>query len=470
MAKIAFFHKDLYERLGIMSISAVLKKNGHTCEIFCKDAEKKFTESILKYRPDVITCGPCTTEHVFDLQTLRELKDIYPDFVAVIGGHHATVYTNVINEPQVDVMCMGEAEYTLLELMNSIEQSKNYNNIEGAWVKYRHGRIYKNPIRLLIENLDALPFPDRKIYYDKYKLLRDNPTKTFMASRGCPFQCSYCFNHYYQKLYRMKGKYVRYRSPENVIAEIKEVMNNYNLTWVQFHDSTFNSHYQYTSKFLNHYKNSNLPDFICNIRVENLDENLAKLMKESGCDKVTLGVECGNEDIRRTILKRYMTNEQIIGACALIKKYNIRLFTSNMVGLPNETVNDAFKTIEVNRKIKPEISNCYVLVPFPKTDISEYCIENGCLKRDHDIDSLPSTNSNKSIIINKDINKLINIQKMFYYLVKFPKYEFFFRNLMCLPPNKLFSKLHDMPYHIRSLKYEDRMVGKFKILCKMIKD
>lgn len=470
MVKIAFFHKDLYERLGIMSISAVLKKNGHTCEVFCKDAEKNFIESILNYRPDVVTCGPCTTEHVFDLKILRELKEINPDLITVIGGHHATVYTDVIEEPHIDIMCIGEAEYSMLELMDSIEQSKNYNNVEGLWVKDRQGRIYKNPIRPLTENLDALPFPDRKIYYDKYKLLRSNPTKTFMASRGCPFQCSYCFNHYYQKLYKMKGKYVRYRSPENVIAEIKEVMNNYNLKWVQFHDSTFNSHYQYTSKFLNRYKNSNLPGFICNIRVENLDENLVKLMKESGCDKVTLGVECGDEDTRKNIFKRYMTNAQILSACALIKKYNIRLFTSNMVGLPNETVNDAFKTVEINRKINPEMSNCYVLVPFPKTDISDYCIENGYLRRNQDIDSLPSTNSNKSVVINKDINKLINIQKLFYYLVKYPKYEFFFRKLAYLPPNKLFSKLHDIPYHIRSIKYEDRMVRKFKLLFNILKD
>lgn len=131
----------------------------------------------------------------------------------------------------------GEGEYALLEVANRFDEKKDLSTIENLWVK-KKDRIFRNDVRPLIVNLDELPFPDRNLYVKKYPFLRKSQ-KVFMVGRGCPFSCAYCFNHAFKKLYHNKGSFVRYRSPDYIIAEIKEVKAQSPFRTVYFQDDTF---------------------------------------------------------------------------------------------------------------------------------------------------------------------------------------------------------------------------------------
>ena len=159
---------------------------------------------------------------------------------------------------------------------------------KNFYVKY-NGKIYKNPIRPLIENLDKLPWPDRSIYYDKYPVLLDNPTKTFMVGRGCPYRCSYCFNHKMMSLYKNKGAWVRLRSVDNIIGEMKDIKDKYGFKWIQINDDTFNTKREWIDDFLVKYRKTIAVPFICNLRAEKVDETLINELKISGCDRINMG-------------------------------------------------------------------------------------------------------------------------------------------------------------------------------------
>lgn len=459
MAKIAFIQEKLVEKIGTMSISAVLKQHGHKCEVFCKEADENYIQAVIEYNPDVAGCGITTYEQQFAIRTLKRIKQRNDHIITILGGHHATIFTDIINQDCVDIICRGEGEFSVLELMDCLDKKQDYSSTEGLWVK-KEEKIFKNPLRSLIQDLASLPDIDRSIYYSKYPLLKNAPTKAFMVSRGCPFQCSFCFNNVYVRIFKDKGAYLRFREPKNVIEEILQVKNKYGLDWVQFHDSTFNSIYDYLNSFMEAYiENGNLPGFICNIRAEGLDEYLISLMKKGKCDKVTIGIQHGKESIRKKLANRGgdQSPEEIIRVCHLLKKYNIRIYTDFIVGWPGETLKDAFESVKISRLINPEGVNSYLLTPFPGTDIQKYSIDHGYMDPETNVEDFPDDlHENKSVINQPNIKKLINMQKLFYLIVYYPKLEPIIRLLLKLPPNKIFTFIHSLPFLTRMLKYDKK--------------
>lgn len=474
MARIAFVQDQLVEKLGVMSISAVLNKYGHECEMFCKEANKDYIRSIIAYNPDVVGCGIMTYEQRFAVQVMEKVKQANGRIVTILGGHHPTAFPDIINQGSVDIVCRGEGEFSVLELMNCIDKKQDYSSIEGLWVK-KEGKIYKNSVRFLIQDLDSLPRVDREIYYKKYPILRNMPTKAFISLRGCPFQCSFCFNNVYARIFKDKGTYLRFRKPESVIEEILYVKEKYGLDWVQFHDSTFNGNYRRTETFLRDYaEKEGLPGFICNIRHETLDERLVSLMKKAGCNKVTMGIEHGNEGIRRNLARRGgdQSSEKIIQACKLLKKNNIRVYTDFILGWPGETVKEAFESIRLSRLIKPDGINTYILAPFPGTDIEKYSIERGYLDSEVSIEDITSdlSHENRCILKQPYTRELINIHKLFHMAVFHPRFDPLTKLLIKLPPNKAFTFIHGLPALKRTLKYDKKSwKSKIKYILQYIK-
>lgn len=459
MARIAFVQEKLLEKIGIMSISAVLKKHGHECEVFCKETDADYLQAIVGYNPDVVGCGITTYEQKFALSAMAKVKKTNSRIITILGGHHPTVFTEIINQNCVDIICRGEGEFSVLELMDCLDKGRDFTLIEGLWVKQK-GKIFRNPLRFLIEDINSLPFIDRDIYYNKYHSLRNKPTKAFMISRGCPFQCSFCFNNVYARLFKDKGVYLRFRDPAGVIEEIIQVKEKYGLDWIQFHDSTFNSSFRYLESFLNAYiHNGNLPGFICNIRAEGLNEHFAFLLKKAGCDKVTLGIQHGEQAIRKRLANRggNQLNEEIIQTCEFLKKYNIRIYADFIVGWPGETVQEAFESIRLGRLINPEGVNSYLLTPFPGTDIQKYAINYGYMSPEMNVENLPdSLHQNNTVFKQPNIKELVNIQKLFYFAVYYPRLEPLIKLLIKFSPNKLFSFIHGLPFLTRALKYDKK--------------
>jgi len=333
-------------------------------------------------------------------------------------------------------MAIGESDYTFLELVNRLEKREDTTNIQGIWTK-KDGLIFKNEIEPLEENLDELPFPDRELYYNKYKFLRDMPTKRFLTSRGCPYQCTFCFNHVYLQIYRGKGRWVRKRSVNNLIKEIKEVKIKYGIKTVRFSDDTFAMNKQWLKEFLIKYKKEiNLPFTFLFVAGE-IDEEIAKLAKQAKCSSAYFGIESGNEHIRMKILKKPVKNQAIIETARLLRKYKIKFGTYNMVGMPTETLKDAFKTIKLNAKIKVNFPTCSIIQPYPGTKLFEYCVDHNLIEEGYTPNDI-ITMYEKSVLKIKDKKQIENLHRFFYLGCKFPSTIPLIRQLIKLPKNPIF--------------------------------
>jgi radical SAM superfamily enzyme YgiQ (UPF0313 family) len=213
-----------------------------------------------------------------------------------------------------------------------------------------------------------------------------------MCSRGCPYSCTYCCNSGLRGL--QAGKYVRFRSIENVFAEIKEVISNYDVKYVYLNDDVFTENREYVSNFCSRYKEEIGYPFELNTRVEHLTPEMLQSLKDAGCYRVAMGIEQGDEKFRREILNRRMSNEKIEAAFELTKKAGIRTKSFNIVGFPFETYDIHMETVKINRKVQPSSLVVYVFEPYPGTPLYDMCVKNHFIEEDRqDMDFISRTDT-----------------------------------------------------------------------------
>jgi radical SAM superfamily enzyme YgiQ (UPF0313 family) len=445
MAKMAFVQHIRFEYLGVMYVSSLLKKNGHQVEMFIPKRSQKIghiVKELSAFKPDLVGFSCTTGTHKWALKCAEAIKHILPT-KTVFGGPHPTYFPEIIDEPPVDIICRGEGEYPLLDLADKIDRDEDITSTLSCWFK-KNGKIVRNDQRPLIEDLNHLPFPDRELYTTKYPSLRKSQ-KVFIASRGCPFNCTFCFNHQYKKLYKGKGTFVRYRSVENLIQEIQEVSDREKeMRTVYMQDDTLILDKEWVQEFADRYAREIHLPFICLIRADLTDESTIQKLSEACCKNVFFGIETGSEYLRNTLLKKGVTDEQICYTAQLLKKYGIKFRTYNMLGLPGETMEEAYKTIELNMKIKTDYPWCALFHPFPGTELGKYAEEHHLLESPID-NSLPSffkTSRIKSI----HKNELINLQKLFFWGVRFPRLMPVIKRIIKRRPNVLFEILFLIGY------------------------
>jgi len=278
-----------------------------------------------------------------------------------------------------------------------------------------------------------------------------------MASRGCPYNCTFCFNKRLKELYAGKGKYIRFHSVKRVLKEIEYVKEKYPLEVIHFEDDVFILKRTWIMSYLEEYSNKkfNIP-FCCLVRADLMDDELAKKLKESGCASVWFGLESGNREIRQKILKKDLTDEQIIRAVELLRKYGIKFRAYCMIGIPGETVDNAFETIQLNIKIKTPYPWCSIFTPYSKTEIVDYAISNGYLPDDFSINDISHSYYKSSLVKNKNIKELLNLQRFFQTCVLLPWTVPIVKKLITLPPNPLFDLWFGFIYFYVYIKSEKR--------------
>jgi len=368
----------------VASLSSFLKANGHETaylELILKENldrknKQKITQKINNFKPDLT--GISSYQLTFDWvkQICRFIKSKY-NLPIIVGGYHTTLAPEeVIHHPAVDIICRGEGEYPLLELMNSLKKKKPKYDIKNLWFK-KGKKIIRNEIRPLIENLDSLPFMDREMF-DYQKHLDESGEKRYLAvmgSRGCPFNCSNCSNHTLRLIYPNKSKYVRLRSVDNIIKEIKKALKKYSFEGVSFEDDTFTLYENWVGEFCQKYKKEIGLDFYCNARPENANLKMMRQLKKAGCEYISIGIESGDENIRKKILRRQITNYQIKQAFKNAKKVGLKVRSFNMVGLPYETRFSLLKTIYLNFLVAPYQVQTTIYYPFKGTDLGDLCYQ-----------------------------------------------------------------------------------------------
>ena len=346
----------------------------------------------------------------------------------------------MIKKAGVDAVCIGEGEGAILDLADKMGKGRSINRIKNLWIK-KGKKVIKNPVRPLVEDLDALPFLDREIMYESSPEMRAYKSKSFMAGRGCPFQCTYCFNHQYNRLYRKKGQICRERSVDNLIAEILAVKKKYPFEFATIPDDTFLLRgKEWLGEFAKKMSKTKIK-FWCTVRANLVDEEVIRLLKKAGCHAVWFGVECGNEKVRNNILKRHMTDEQILETSRLLRKYKIIFTRQNLIALPVEKpLAVDLETLDLNIKCQPNFAWSSILYPYPKTDINDYAIKNHFFKK-RSWDKMAKTNKIKSELTFVDANekrKSERLHKLFGIIVEFPFLRRWVNTLISLPLDRLY--------------------------------
>jgi len=363
---------------GIGSISAVLKKGGHSTRLLylwqCDD--DRLDRCIREFQPDLVALSLTSGFFEFGCAVARQVKERH-NLPVLFGGVHPTLCPEEsIAADGVFAICIGEGEYPTLELCDALEAGRNPAKIANLWVR-QNGRVHRNEIRPLIADLDSLPFPDRDIF-PVGELLKTLPEAEFMGSRGCPYLCAYCVNHALIELYKGKGPYVRYRSVDNLLGEVAQVVARYPaIKFLGFHDDTFTLNAKWLGEFSEKYAARFPLKFWCNSTARMINGETVAMLKRAGCYEVRIGIESGNDHIRMDVLRKKVACDEIINAFRLLRGAGIDGYAFNMIGLPGETPAMIEDTIRLNRIVRPKEVFCSVFQPYPGTQLYKLCIEKG---------------------------------------------------------------------------------------------
>lgn len=450
-ARVAFIQKSAYEKISTHYLAGALKTNAIDCDVFVDDLEDNFYDAVAGYHPDFIVFSLFIGEESFAFHALGELKKRLPGVTTLVGGPFTLIFPDIYKRDEIDYVFRGDGEFTLPEFILKKTASQDVSTVNGICYAVPGHRPVVNIDNGLVD-IQHIPRPDRRLYY-KYPRLAENPTKMVIASRGCPYKCTYCYNVELSKCF--SSSYWRLRNIDDIIDEIRQLQKNTRVKWIYFPDGTFTASRKWLMSFLNKYKENDLPGFICNARVENIDEEIVQLLKSAGCDRVTFGIQSGNEYVRKHLSGRNMSNRQIVRACRLCKKYGIRVGADIIFGWPGETRQQAMDTIRLCRTIDVETYSSNVLIFYPGLRITEFAAEKGAIKSIPTLEAIQNLTPNQSLLVQSNKNMLINMDKLFYYLIKFPKYEKLLLFLLRFPPNRLYFLLKNMHILIRSFKYDE---------------
>ena len=455
MAKLIFIQNMDYPYLGLMSLSAMMKRHGHSCDVLIGQSAEDFIPVLKQENPGLIGFSVMTGMHQWAREISRRLKKEFPDKLIVWGGPHPTFKPDIIHNEGVDMICRGEADDALVELAGAVDRKEPFDHVANFWVKKPGGEIIKNDPRPLVEDLDRLPFPDRTLYR-RYPDVNSSTTQIFMASRGCPFDCTFCFNHQLKALYHQKGRFVRYRSVQSLLTEIKEVMAGTEVKNVYLNDDTLILNRKWMDEFTESYGREIKKPFTCLIRADLTSEDLIRRMAEAGCRSVFFGIETGNEALRNGMLKKRVTDENIVHTAGLLKKYGIKYRTYNILGLPGESLEDAFKTIEMNIRIRAEFPWAAIFMPYPGTELGDLSVQMGLLDPAFSDEQVTCTFHSTSVLKMPHRREIENLHKFFQTAVLFPWTFPLVKKLIRLPPNKLFVLWFTFIYGIVYVRSEAR--------------
>lgn len=435
--KIAFLQETVNQNVGVMYLSSVLKAKGHRVELFIESLEPDFLQAVKQIRPNVIGFSVITGAHRWAIRVARQLKEAMPTVTTVAGGPHPTYYPDMIWEKSIDIIARGEAELSFPELITRLSDGDDYRLTLGMWVK-NNQEVYKNDVAPLVDDISSLPHPDHELYH-KYPFFRQQSEVPFSTTRGCPFRCSFCYNAVKAALYKGKGRYVRTRAVEDVISEMAEARRMYpNMSSVILYDDIIGLDKKWLSGFCRAYaQRINLPWFT-SIRADFVDEETAENLARANCFCLSLGVETGDEDLREKVLGKRIPNSLYLKASSMLHQVGIKVRTSNMFFLPDEDVQKALKTVDLNRAMAVDFPWAYTLQPYPGTEIFAYAIKNGYLSPAFQFDDIDPLGLVKPIIELKDKNKLLVIHRFFYSAVKNTFMRKMLSFFMLFPPNPIY--------------------------------
>jgi anaerobic magnesium-protoporphyrin IX monomethyl ester cyclase len=354
----------------------VFRKTAYTIEDLVKDDPVvtyagEFQKMIDEFQPDLIALSVMTSTFDFALDLVRQVKYSVP---VIVGGVHATIAVDdCMAQKEIDIACVGEGDEALLELCNRMEAGEDYTDVPSMCFKMPDGSIKKNPLGPLTD-VSKLPCPDWGLF-DRRHLFRPFDGEIYAGSfysqsRGCPMQCTYCIDPTVSKMVGGAKTYFRMQPPEVTLAHLTELKEKFGATWYKFTDDTFLlPSVEHLTALGEGLKTLGI-QFACSVMPNTINEEKVRLAKEMGCVSMSIGVESGNEGIRKMI-RRHYRDETLIRNLKIVADHDIRISTFNIIGFPGETRENVFETIELNRQLGSGSCNVYILFPYPGTAIQK---------------------------------------------------------------------------------------------------
>ncbi len=383
--KILFVIKDVeyIDPMGIMLLSSLAKERGHTTDLTVL-SEGNFEDKIRASRPDIVAFSAKTGEHKYYIAANDVVKSIDKNIRTVIGGPHATFFPDIIIKHPFDALCIGEGDDAWGELLDAFDKGEDPSKIPNIITRDSFTEDVRQKIRPRRRSLDDLPFLDRELVYSHTRLGRF-PMRSFMIGRGCPYKCTYCFNHKYNMLYKGKGPLHSRMSVDRIIAELKVLKNNYPTQFIKFYDDIFvftddDWLAEFSEKFP---REIGLP-FHCLMRANLLTEPILLKLKKAGLSSISMSIESGNDRVRNDILKRNMSKQTLIDAFTLCNKHNIPTFSNTIYAIPGSNLADDIESLDLNIACGVTLGEFPLFFPYPKTELAEYAIHHDYFDGDYD--------------------------------------------------------------------------------------
>lgn len=419
--------------IGPLYISTILKREGHTVYRIYQGYEKCLgeratpflppitKEKLLALKPDVV--GFSIDISTFDdaVEMAFKIKEILPNTYIIFGGPHPTICPEeTIKKASIDAICVGEGEFAMVELCHSLQMGKVPIGVKNLWVKH-DGKIYRNPQRPYLQDLDSIPMDRDGIFYGGV-----------YSGRGCVGRCAFC-NIPTLRKNGPGGKYFRKRNVESVLDEVEIVYKQLReqskksikekLKWIikvvkskrktlksiekgippiRFKDDTFLADKKWFLKFapLFHKRFPKLT-YICQARPNEIDEEVVYWLKKSGCVRISMGFETGSEKLRNDVLHKNVTNNQIATACKLLREQRIEIMGQWMYGLPGEMLLDTVRTFIMSVR-EGDFSQLHFTTPLPATELFDIAVAQGLISPDYHSKGL----YNSELIFHNDDERL----------------------------------------------------------------
>jgi len=393
------------EPMGIMLLSALAKQKGHQTFLHIL-LQGDLREALEKIKPDIVAYSAMTGDHRYFLEANKIVKNYNKSIFTIMGGKHPTFFPEILRASDLDAICIGEGDDAWPELLSVLENKGDINDISNIMTR-ENSAIFK--LRNRCSNLDNLPFLDYDICYRNTplgKMLK----RTIMTSRGCPYSCTYCFNHIYNKMYHGKGPVVVRQSVERVIGEAKYLISHWPTKFIKFYDDDFVLKLDdWLREFSERWPEEIGLPFHCLLRANVIarEPEILVLLKKAGVKSVMMSVESGNDYVRNHLFKRNMSKDELRQAFKKCWDLGIHTFSLAILGvpisktkerefnLPNSLKRD-IESLDINLEIHSTLAEYPILVPYPRTEIGEYCRKNGFF--DGNFDNFTVSYQSKSLL------------------------------------------------------------------------